>query len=998
MALQKQPFTLPLAQGMQQKKNPQTLTGGVTLVENGVHRKDEELKKRYGWTSLPLTKSGGGVFDSADAVATFEDELLLWSDNHIYTWSSAQSSWIDRGAAYSAAVSTKQIIASNTSFYFADSAYTSGVVLVCYEIEDGSATMVRYQMYDYLSGAILKGDTAVATSGNALRPKCVALAGVFVIVYSISASTIKAITVNAITGAVGAAVTLASNMITSTQFDAIAPASDTLMLAYADTSGNIAVKYFNSSLGARGAPYTDSTSASSAPTMLRLIPLSLGRVLVAYLSLSTTSQVVAKVISATGSIGSLINTVHGHTTDGFGTENISGHADGSDAIIYVEHAPSFEPHNRFVYKVTVPTDGIGISVDGLLARSLGIATRGFVRDGVGFVGLLHTSDLQSTCFVYDQNGTIVSRHQPSAAGGFPSSTGPRGCISSVWSAVTGKYEFALTNKTRVLPVTDTFQMFTFAGSTAPAGSNLFSPLNVCVTSLDFQDNSNFSSVEIGGSVLIAGGVVCMYDGLSVVEHGFLLYPEGLSSALTGASGLANGTYLYSAIYEWTDAKGYTHRSAPSVPLSVTVTGGPKSVQITVPMLRVTRKISPRSNVTIALYRTLAGQTATFYRVTSITDPEINSPTLNTIVITDSLADASLPGREYLYTTGGILDNTAPMGAKYLKVWRGRVILAGLEDGSVQYSKPWQKGGPVEFAAENTLEVESEGGPAMAIEILDDKCVLFKKETGYITYGEGPDAAGLGGSFPAFTAVSGLDVGCIDQQSTAALPGAIIFKSLKGYYLLGSDLSASFIGAEIEDYNSLAVSSATLFASENEVRITNSDGVALVYNYYFKKWSVFTSHEAVDALRWQGAFLHLKSDGRVCVETENTYRDNGANFDVSIITGWNALSDIAGFQRVWRCQITGTYVSPVSVTLSAAYDNDDTWISAGAVAMSGESYGWQYVLKRQKCTSIRFKIAAAVSELVLSGEGLKFTALSLLFGIKRPLGKVAAAQKTGLTTI
>lgn len=979
--LDKQPFTLPLAQGMTQKKDPKTLTGGLTLVENGIYRKDGETEKRLGWVSLSKTKAAGGSISSADACAAYGSELLLWSDNHIHTWSEAQTKWYDRGAAYSAAVDLKQIISSNASYTFADSAYVNGIVLVTYEL----GLAIYYQMYDYTTGAVLKGDTLLTAAGH--RPKCLALNGQFYIFYSNTVgANLNGAIISASTGAVTSTVTLATDNKFGFCFDVLAVSTDAFMLSYGNTSNNIVVKYLNSSLGARGGTYTDSSSATGTPVFLRLVPISSTRVVIAYQGSATNIQ--ARVVTSTGSVGSALDTGLSKTAESGEVYEITGHESGSDARLYIGYN-LLSTSDRVTYKIELSTSG-GAHSSAVFIRSVGLAIRGFMHESVGFVGVFYSSALQDTLFIVDQDGVVVSRHQPGTFG-----TSFFQNIAQVWTASTGRYEFAITNKTRVINTTDTQKLFTFSGG-SPSSVNLYSPLNVAMSAIDFQDNSNFSTAELGDTLLIVGGSLSMYDGVSVVEHGFHVFPEGLSAVSSAAGSVPNGTYLYAAVYEWTDAKGMTHRSAPSVPLSVTVSAGPKRVDLKVPMLRITQKKGVRANVTIAIYRTQISQSSPFYRISSLTGAPQNDTTLDSYTFQDNALDASLLGHEFLYTAGGVLDNGAALPAKYIKVWRGRVMLGGLEQSAIQYSKPWQQGSPVEFSPENILELESDGGPMTAFEILDEKLVAFKENWGYQTFGDGPNALGLGGAFAPLERISSLAVGCIDQQSTCAIPGGVIFKSRSGYQVLGSDLSAAAIGADVEDYDALLVSSATLFSNESEVRITNKDGVALVYNYEFQRWSVFTNYESVDAMRWNGKFVHAKSDGSICIETAATWRDNAVNFNISFITGWNTLSDISGFQRIYRAQIVGEYKSPVTLTLEAGYDFEQTWDDTGSIAFSAAAYRGQFHMKRQKCQSIRFRITVAVSEFVFSGEGMKLTALTLLFGIKRGLSKLRSSLKTGLT--
>lgn len=994
MPLEKQPYKLPLAQGMNTKSDPKTLTGGLTLVQNGVYRKDGETVKRSGWTSFVRTTANGGSISSADAGATFENELLLWANNHLYTWSPSQAMWFDRGAAYSAAVETRQIISTATVVAdFADSVYSNGLVLVAWE----TGLTTHYQIYDYQTGAILTNNTQIAF-GVTIRPKCITFSdGSLWVAYTNAAGGISAQPIDRATGVVGPIVDIVFDLGLVNAWDMISVAGDTVLLCYAkSTTGNFGVKYLNSAMGARGGSYVDSTATTGNASVLRLFQIPSGSVVVAYVNTSATN-IQARLINSTGSsIGTARDTGVAKTSGTTSALALAGHAlpsaNANTVRIYVQFTDSVNEQKNFVQRIDwdTVTSGGGSSV---IMRSVGLASRGWVHGTTGFVTVFHKSDLQASFFVIDENGVVVSRHQPGTggAGSF------NGCVSNVWSAVSGKYEFAITNKTRIIATTDTLQLYSFAGSTTPSGAKIYSIQNVGHTSIDFQDNANFSTAELGGTLLIAGGALKMYDGISVVEHGFFLWPEGLSAASTAGS-ITDGTYLYAAVYEWTDAKGFIHRSAPSIPLSVAVSGGPKGNIITVPTLRITERKTVRADVTIALYRTQAGQSSTFYRVSSITSPTFNSTSSDTAAITDTLADTSLPGRDFLYTAGGVLDNSAAVAAKFIKVWRNRVVLGGTEDGSIQYSKPCAKGSPVEFATENTLELESDGGPMTGFEILDEKLVAFKNDWGYLTYGDGPDALGLNGTFAPLERIASCDVGCIDQQSTCAIPGAVIFKSEKGYQMLGRDLSAQYIGAMVEDYNSLSVTSATLFATRSEIRITNSDGVTLVYNYEFQRWSAFDNHNAVDGLRWQNKFVHVRSDGKVCVETEGTYRDDGTNYDVTFITGWQAFGDVSGFQRIYRAELVGEYKSPHTLSLSTAYDYNDTLVDAGTFNLSSSGNRWQFLLNRQKCTAMRFKIVASVSETSLSGEAIKLSAISFIFGIKRPMSKLPSAQKTGLSTI
>ena len=73
---------------------------------------------------------------------------------------------------------------------------------------------------------------------------------------------------------------------------------------------------------------------------------------------------------------------------------------------------------------------------------------------------------------------------------------------------------------------------------------------------------------------MGGGFISMYDSQEITEMNFHLYPENISQNTNNSAGsIAAGTYQYKVIFFWTDARGQIHRSAPSVAVTATPTGG-----------------------------------------------------------------------------------------------------------------------------------------------------------------------------------------------------------------------------------------------------------------------------------------------------------------------------------------------------------------------------------------------------------------------------------------
>ena len=166
------------------------------------------------------------------------------------------------------------------------------------------------------------------------------------------------------------------------------------------------------------------------------------------------------------------------------------------------------------------------------------------------------------------------------------------------------------------------------------------------------------ALEIGGSLHPSGGMLWQYDGVKARELGFNVWPEDMTAVWSATGGAMHAqpdtatntnAYYYQFTYEWTDAAGQIHRSAPSVPLSVTTTGSGStgSVSINVPTLRQTYKID--NKVRIVGYRWSVGQQE-YFQFTSTLNPVLNDPTVDSVLIVDTLADSSILGNSLIYTT------------------------------------------------------------------------------------------------------------------------------------------------------------------------------------------------------------------------------------------------------------------------------------------------------------------------------------------------------------
>lgn len=518
--------------------------------------------------------------------------------------------------------------------------------------------------------------------------------------------------------------------------------------------------------------------------------------------------------------------------------------------------------------------------------------------------------------------------------------------------------------------------------------------NASLCQIGFVHNPVFA--ELANNLHVTGGYLGMFDGAEFAEHGFMQQP--LQPKLTQVAGapIGAGTYYYSIIYEWQDAYGQVHQSAPSDPVSITTTG-PCTIDVLCPTLKMTNK---QSQVYIAVYRSSDG--FTFYRIpqTGINSYVQSQKTVPNYLVNDFTA--VINDQPILYTSGGEVSNAPAPASLYVASYKRRLIAVPSEDfNTVWYSKeivPATAGAvgvPVQFANEFLLSVDEKAGPITGVIQMDDKLVIAKATTISVVTGDGPAANGLQNDFSTPQLVA-TDTGVEPGRSMVIMPLGVMFKSPKGYYLLDRSLSAQYIGAPVEDLNGLACRSAVLFYAKNEVWF-NAGTVQIIYNYYFNTWSVATFGMTHSCL-YLNTLAGLQG-GTIIRETPGVYLRDGLGYSMKLTTGWISFANLQGFQRVYKLMLLGTFKSNHVFTVTVAYDFNEAigqtsnWTVGPPLHVVGSPVQYRVFLARQKCESIKFSFFD--SELAgVFAESYSLSNVAFEVGIKRGLNKLPAAQSVG----
>jgi hypothetical protein len=682
--------------------------------------------------------------------------------------------------------------------------------------------------------------------------------------------------------------------------------------------------------------------------------------------------------------------------------NITGYINSTVGIIAYYEVAAAATQNYFVKTVTIANAGT-LGTPSVFKRSVGLWSKPFKhtdRDGnvSWFLVLTHESTLQPTYFVVRSDGVIAGKFLYQNGSGLTT----RAILQNVSTYESGaKYIFSLLRRNQIVS----------------ENADIFTPTGVARAMIDFTNADVLVSKQLGNNLHIVGGFLQMYDGVSVVEHGFHLYPENVSLTQSGTGGsYGAGTYQISCVYEWTDNFGQIHRSAPSVPTSITIASGTTNkIIVAFPTLRMTAKSGSRTNVSLVVYATEAAGTV-FYRATSVSSPTLNDVTADTVsidILTTSISN------EILYTTGGVLENIAPPACSAIEVYKNRVVLGGLEDSiGFWYSREYRDGYGVQFSDFLTKLVEPDGGDIVSFGVLDDKLLILKGSRFYYTFGEGPNDLGEGEDFaqPFFVTA---DVGCAVQKSVVRMPRGLMLKTLKGIYLIDPSFNTTYIGAPVFDFNANTVTSGVLLENDNVVRFTQSNGPLLAYDYNDQQWTTLPQIKGLSAILSSRGYLILDSNSNLIVEDETYYRYGESSYGMLVETGWISLDGIGGFQRIYRAIFTGTYYSPHKLRISVAYDYSPAFVDSviydpvaelgisaygdstpyGSEAVYGstfKSYQVRFDMMQQKCTAIKFRIEELVTTATTGTQrSLDISDITLLAGLKMGTNKFKTSGTKGL---
>lgn len=999
MALQKQNITVNFAQGIDTKTDPLQISPGKFLkLQNSIFTKGGLNQKRNGYDDLTTLPQ------AAMSLSTFKEGLVALGQS-LQSYDLGSNSWVNNGDITPVSLSAVSLVRTATSQSTIDVAVA--VNNLCCEVWLDANGTSYYQISNALSGQVVVAQTALIAT--AVVARVFTLGNFFVITYlaTVSAAThMQYIAIPIYSPSTPGSATDISTVVASLSagYDG-AVANNTLYLSYSASDGGGAVRTtFLTNTLSLGSTVVVAGHAASRVSLCADLTTPTPTIWVTFFQTTGNNTYTIAYSAILVTVLALTTIYTGRTVNNHATVAVN------NVMTIISEIPSTYPYtpnavNNYTQRNTVTIAGV-VGSSMLLFGGTGLASKAFYVPEITKICVLiaYGQAFQPTYFLVDSTGHILAKLAYSNGKGYNT--------TQVLPSVSLSNEIAKIGYLfvdLVVPVNKERSVTKVAGVYTQTGINL--------VSFDFTIPER--GYEIGSGLHLTGGYLRLYDGIVVAEHGFHVWPEDITvTTITTGGSITDQQYNYQVTYEWTDAQGNIHRSAPSIPTSVTTAGGGTSTNtINVPYLRLTGK----TNVRLVLYRWSTSQPV-FYQVSSASAPVINNPLADSIAITDTLSDAAIIGNTILYTTGGVVEDIAAPATNIATLSKSRLFVVDAENPNlIWYSKTVIQSTPVEMSDLFTLYVspvigaQGASGPITALSSLDDKLIIFKENGIYYITGQGPDNTGANNDFSDPVFVTGT-VGCTNQGSIVNMQNGLMFQSNKGIWLLGRDLNTRYIGAPAEDFNAQTVNTAVSIPGSNDVRFMLDDKEAIDYDYYYDQWNTFGNIPSVSSVIFGGLHTYLSQTGLIRQETPGLYLDGSVPVNRTLTTGWISLAGLQGYERVYQIHLLGTYISPHTMQIGLAYDynpsivqeitihpiNFDGTYGSDAVYGSMDSYGgnsieqWRIFPQIQKCQAFQITIVETFDATLgtTAGAGFTLSGLNLVVGIKKGYAPKAANQSAG----
>lgn len=994
----KQALFVPLGVGLETDVDDKLLPLGKVLeIENASVFETGDLVKRFGSNQMSgLIQPGGGALPQAWQLATHKGALVSLSvpgPTPIATYSPTKGAWSvpdpatnDRRGPISVALSKNLTAASNSDIAIGSGAFANYAYIVYGETPTtGIISTLHLAVYDLASKHFV-ANVAISLSPNTWKCSRIAFVNGFAVAAyedtagNVSFTALNASTLATTTTTLGAVGIVGTGGTGNDFFDIRVKDATTLSLAFLLAGATVGACDYVPSTNVATAWTLHDAAAANVPCDLTLSWLSdfgaSGRIALATVSTSQGLRVQWDIPSA-GATRTAATTYNADPTATIRIVNVCGHttaatATGAFQVVYQNQDPSGVTQNNQLLMATRSAAG-ALTTGFVLVKSVAVQSKTWTSGGDFFLMVQRISSTSGTRYVLRIPAVTAT----------PALATPLATLAVGAGYGAGGGHVAVVSSSQIIVALDYKIRLDTGGTVGGFNPNTAGVELATVSHLAAQDTSMGRACEAADSLLVPGGTIGQFDGQSFAEMGFAYSPEASSRAVAaGGSLTANQTYWYVYLYSYPDAQGRLWRSGISVPVSQATAAGLQTINHTIEALRLTG----RTNVSVEIYRGLAGVSTLFQKVGQVA----NVITSDSVTFSDTVPDTTLASGEFLYTTGGGLSNDTIPGSLFVFMAKRRVWFISADNPSeLWFSNVIQPGKGLVFSEVNIQRIEDENGPLYGAAALDDKVVAIKNSSVYAFNGDGPDNDGVGSFPPAELVVHG--IGTTNPQSVTTGPNGVIFDSTSarpGIQMIDRSLSVAknpdgmYWGAAVQRYNGETIVSTIVVPEQSQIRIHTISGRTLVLDLISHIWSTFTGQPSVCAVALNGAAIWATGSTTIRQEdpTGATYTDSGVGYSMRVTSPWLQVGAVRGFERVTMFQGVGRTAGDHSLALSVYRDLDDnTLVTSKTFVMTVAGrplWDWEWVPRVQRFGAMKMVVVETSTT-----AGPKINGFTALLGIK-----------------
>lgn len=585
MALQKQLVPISLKQGIDTKTDSkQLVVGKLSSLENGFFQKNLQMNKRPGFRPYPknsLTNDVYGIISTGISTYSYNNETLIQDQNQLYSFQEKTNTWISKSTQLrNFDFKTKSVYHDQISKSNPVMVYDQNTDLEFYAYIDNriSQSVTYYSVIERSTGNIIVSNSAAAING-AVNIQVLLFQGKFVLFLADQVTlNLNMLVIDPTAPYTVPSLISIAAMDASLTFDTVIIGNSIYTVVVNGSAINV---YLISSSFAVTARAAISTTGLTQFDSLNITGIVNTRILVSYSSITSgnngTYVAVYNDTTATSTQFKI------DTNVGVSVNAIIDPLSGNAQVIYQVFTPTTPQVNSIFITSFSSTNVIGTPVPmqaGCTIQSKAFFYNGFLyyfvcpiaSEFVTTEGFVSLDTSQETLYLvgYDLLNLVtipyakiemetygVNELEPAH---------PLPSVQIITENGISKILFAYLDKSQV---------------TSENGKIEFI---LGVKEIDlWQSTENTQRQIISKNLVFTGGMLYEYDGENVVESGFNTYPAiDINNSKINPTGGAVGPIVsgsttnqkqYCAVYEWIDNNGQLHRSAPSIPYSVTILAG-----------------------------------------------------------------------------------------------------------------------------------------------------------------------------------------------------------------------------------------------------------------------------------------------------------------------------------------------------------------------------------------------------------------------------------------